>query len=283
MLPDGVAGFRQILDTGIVGSLALLTGALPAQYGLRTAGVLDIQTKTDAFNNSGSVSVYGGSHGTITPSFEYGGIVGKTQYFVSGRYLSTNLGIENPTPRLNAIHDHSRRKRFFAYTSDGARSDQRLVTLIGCSARHRYQIPNNPGRLATREALAVPDGNPTMSQLLRLRLRKRFRLSTLNENQNEFNHFNVVAYQKSSTAISTAQLSYFNRYSQSALHARPDRRSRLQRRRLGCLPQLVTQRHPGRYLLSAESRAHTLRVGFSVSGEQTLVNNTSTVQPLRSH
>jgi hypothetical protein len=79
MLPDGVGAFGQILDTGIVGSLALLTGALPAQYGLRTAGVLDIQTKTDAFNNSGSVSVYGGSHGTITPSFEWGGTVGQTQ------------------------------------------------------------------------------------------------------------------------------------------------------------------------------------------------------------
>ncbi len=86
MLPDGVGAFGQILDTGIVGSLALLTGALPAQYGLRTAGVLDIQTRTDAFNNSGSVSVYGGSHGTITPSLEYGGTVGQTQYFVSGRY-----------------------------------------------------------------------------------------------------------------------------------------------------------------------------------------------------
>ena len=52
MLPDGVGAFGQILDTGIVGSLSLLTGALPAQYGLRTSGVLDIQTKTDAFNNS---------------------------------------------------------------------------------------------------------------------------------------------------------------------------------------------------------------------------------------
>jgi hypothetical protein len=75
MLPDGVGAFGQILDTGIVGSMALLTGALPAQYGLRTAGVLDIQTKADVFNNSGSVSVYGGSHGAITTSVEYGGTV----------------------------------------------------------------------------------------------------------------------------------------------------------------------------------------------------------------
>jgi hypothetical protein len=85
-LPDGVAGgFGQFLDSGIVGNMALLTGALPAQYGLRTAGVLDIQTKTDAYNNSGTVSIHGGSHQTITPFAEYGGTVGQTQYYVSDR------------------------------------------------------------------------------------------------------------------------------------------------------------------------------------------------------
>ena len=60
-----VDSIRERLDS-FIGSVDLITGALPAQYGLRTAGVLDIQTKADAFNNSGSVSVYGGSHGTIT-------------------------------------------------------------------------------------------------------------------------------------------------------------------------------------------------------------------------
>ena len=115
MLPDGVGAFGQILDTGIVGSLALLTGALPAQYGLRTAGVLDIQTKADAFNNSGSVSVYGGSHGTITTSLEYGGTVGQTQYFVSGRYFGSNLGIENPTSSNEAIHDRTAQEKGFLY------------------------------------------------------------------------------------------------------------------------------------------------------------------------
>src|SRR5436305_11025617 len=104
MLPDGVGAFGQFLDTGIIGNLSLLTGALPAQYGLRTAGVLDIETKADAFNNSGSVSVYGGSHGTITTSVEYGGTVGQTQYFVSGRYFGSNLGTANPTPANQTIN-----------------------------------------------------------------------------------------------------------------------------------------------------------------------------------
>ena len=153
MLPDGVGAFGQILDTGIVGSLALLTGALPAQYGLRTAGVLDIQTKADAFNNSGSVSVYGGSHGTITPSFEYGGTVGQTQYFVSGRFLQNNLGIENPTPSNEAIHDRTSQEKGFLYLSTVLDPTSRLTFMSGVS-NSTYQIPNNPGTDAELQRLS---------------------------------------------------------------------------------------------------------------------------------
>ena len=76
MLPDGVTGFGSILDTGLIGTIALVTGALPAEFGLRTVGLIDITTRADVFNNSGSISLYGGGRGTITPSFEYGGTFG---------------------------------------------------------------------------------------------------------------------------------------------------------------------------------------------------------------
>ena len=78
LLPDGVTGFGSIFDTSFIGSISLVTGALPAEYGLRTTGLVDITTRTDLFNNSGSVGMYGGSHGTITPSIEYGGTFGST-------------------------------------------------------------------------------------------------------------------------------------------------------------------------------------------------------------
>ena len=85
VLPEGVSSLGPVIDTSFIGSISLLTGTLPAQYGLRTAGVLDITSR--AFSTpSGSVSVYGGSHDTITPSFDYGGSVGNTQYFFSGRH-----------------------------------------------------------------------------------------------------------------------------------------------------------------------------------------------------
>jgi outer membrane receptor protein involved in Fe transport len=261
MLPDGVGAFGQILDTGIVGSLALLTGALPAQYGLRTAGVLDIQTKTDAFNNSGSVSVYGGSHGTITPSFEWGGTVGQTQYFVSGRFLQNNLGIENPTPSNEAIHDRTSQEKGFAYVSTVLDPTSRL-TYIGGVSNSTFQIPNNPGQTPNFTAFGVSN----------------FDSASLNEHQNELNQFNVVAYQKSAEDIDY-QISYFSRYSQ--LHFMPDPVGDLVFN--GVSSDVYRQSFVNGIQEDTAWRigyAHTLRFGFSVSAERSLVTNISTVLPL---
>jgi len=78
MLPDGVTGFGSILETNLIGSISLVTGALPAAFGLRTVGLVDITTRTDIFNNSGSLSPYGGGRATIEPLLEYGGTFGST-------------------------------------------------------------------------------------------------------------------------------------------------------------------------------------------------------------
>jgi outer membrane receptor protein involved in Fe transport len=261
MLPDGVGGFGQILDTGIVGSLTLLTGALPAQYGLRTAGVLDIQTKADAFNNSGSVGVYGGSHGTITPSFEYGGTVGQTQYFASGRFLQNNLGIENPTSSREAIHDRTSQEKGFFYLSTVLDPNSRLTFMSGVS-NSSYQIPNNPGQTPNFTAFGLSNFDSTF----------------LNEHQNEFNQFNVVAYQKSIDDIDL-QVSYFNRYSQ--LHFMPDPIGDLVFN--GVASDVYRQSFVNGIQEDTAWRvgyAHTLRFGFSASAERSLVNNASTVLPL---
>ena len=261
MLPDGVGAFGQILDTGIVGNLALLTGALPAQYGLRTAGVLDIETKADAFNNSGSVSVYGGSHGTITPSFEYGGTVGQTEYFVSGRFLQNNLGIENPTSSNEAIHDRTSQEKGFLYLSTVLDPTRRLTFMSGVS-NSTFQIPNSAGQTPNFTAFEVSNFDSTF----------------LNEHQNELNQFNVVAYQKSAEDIDY-QISYFNRYSQ--LHFFPDPIGDLVFN--GVSSDVYRQSFVNGIQEDTAWRvgyAHTLRFGFSVSAERSLVNNISTVLPV---
>ena len=156
ILPDGVSGFSQVLDTAFVGNLSLITGALPAEYGLRTSGLIDIQTRSGAFDGGGSVGVYGGSRETVTPSFEYGGTSGQTEYFVTGRYFGSNEGIENPTASVVPIHDDTEQGAFFSYVSTLLNPNTRLSWISG-STINQYQIPNSPGQNPAIHALRRAD------------------------------------------------------------------------------------------------------------------------------
>jgi outer membrane receptor protein involved in Fe transport len=240
--------------------MALLTGALPAQYGLRTAGVLDIQTKADAFDNSGKISVYGGSHQNITPFAEYGGTAGQTQYYISGRYFYSNLGIENPTPANEAIHDRTQQEKGFLYLSTVLDPESRLTWISGVS-NSLFQIPNNPGQ---------PTKFMTATQ-------SSFDSAFLNERQQEINHFNVVAYQHSAEGIDY-QISYFNRYSQ--LHYRPDPIGDLLIN--GVSSSVYRQSYVNGIQEDTAWRvadSHTLRFGFTTSAERSLVTGINTTFP----
>ena len=48
ILPEGLSVFSQALSPRLAGQVELITGALPAEYGLRTAGIIDITTKSGA-------------------------------------------------------------------------------------------------------------------------------------------------------------------------------------------------------------------------------------------
>ncbi len=50
VLPEGITGFGQELDPRFVQSMQMITGSLPAEYGFRTAGIIDIQTKGGALH-----------------------------------------------------------------------------------------------------------------------------------------------------------------------------------------------------------------------------------------
>src|SRR5438552_592370 len=143
-LPEGINVFGQALETRLANSIALITGALPAQYGFRTAGIIDIQTKTGTIDPGGSVSMYGGSHGWAQPSFEWGGRVGQLDYFITGEFLHNTIGIENPTSSYHPIHDETNQYRGFAYLSGIIDPTARITGIFGTS-RSQFQIPNTPG------------------------------------------------------------------------------------------------------------------------------------------
>ena len=144
-LPEGLSVFGQALKSRFASSMSLITGALPAQYGFQTAGVVDIQTKTGTTNPGLGLSMYGGSWGWLQPSFEYGGRAGPVDWYVTGDFLHNNRGIENPTSSFNAIHDTTNQFHGLAYVSGIIDPDTRISLILG-GFNGGFQIPNNPGQ-----------------------------------------------------------------------------------------------------------------------------------------
>src|SRR2546422_11262126 len=202
LLPESIPGFGQELETRFADNISLITGALPAQFGFRTTGVIDIHTKNGAVFQQGEASVYGGSFDTIMPSIEYGGVAGKLNYYVTANYLHDGIGIENPTRSSDPIHDDTDQYKLFGYSSYIFDATSRLVLLI--SGNHSdFQIPNNPGQTP---AFTV-NGRST------------FDSAKLDENQSEDSAYEILTYQKKVDDFNF-QASVFNRY--SSILFRPD-------------------------------------------------------------
>jgi outer membrane receptor protein involved in Fe transport len=258
-LPDGVSALGPVLETNFIGNLDLLDGALPAQYGLRTAGVVDLTTK-NGFTDGGLLSVNGGSQATFSPSVQYGGHSGQTDYFGSFRYLQSDEGLESATPGPNAVHDQTTQEKFFGYGSTLLNDTSRLTYMAGGFAG-RFQIPNVIG-----EAPLGDYGPSTLSS------------ANINENERDNFFFGLVALQTHTDTIDT-QFSVFSRY--ATANFVPDLAYDLA---FNDVAAHVTRESllDGAQFDSALrlNDAHTLRAGLIVAAEQTRVGDLATVLPL---
>lgn len=215
IIPEGISVFGQTLDPRFVGSLKLITGALPAEYGLRTAGIIDVQTKSGVFQTGGDVSIYGGSHSELNPSVDYGGSSGSFNYFVTGDYLTNTLGIESPDGTSDPLHDRTKQWHGFAFAQDII-DEQSSVTAILGTSNGIFQLPNQrdlqPTGLDGITGLG-PDGILTANgQFL-------FSSANLNEVQREITHYGIVSYLRTLGSFDV-QVSAFGRF--SSLFFTPD-------------------------------------------------------------
>ena len=202
LLPEGITGFGQELETRFADNISLITGALPAQFGFRTTGVIDIHTKSGAVFTGGEASLHVGSFDTVAPSVEYGGVTGNLTYYVLGSYLHSGIGIENPTRSSNPIHDDTDQYKGFGYFSYFIDDTSRLTLLLSGNDSN-FEIPNNPGQIP-----AFVVNGKTM-----------FDSSKLDENQAENSGYAILAYQKKAGDFNM-QASLFTRY--SGVLFRPD-------------------------------------------------------------
>jgi outer membrane receptor protein involved in Fe transport len=203
ILPEGIAGFGQELDTRIVDSIQVITGSLPAQYGINTAGIIDIHTKSSAFNNGDEFGFYGGSDNTYRPNFETAGTEGKFSYYFTGDFLADGIGIENTDGKDYPIHDQTEQYHGFGYLQYLIDNTSRL-SLILSAYDADFEIPNNPGQAPVFGLAGVPiiPGSVTAAAPFGVSAASS---AHLDENQNEQNDFAVLAYQKSAGALDFQQ------------------------------------------------------------------------------
>jgi len=202
LLPESIPGFGQELETRFADNISLMTGALPAQFGFRTTGVIDIHTKNGAAFTGDEVSIFVGSFDTLGESVEHGGVIGRFSYYVTENYLHNGIGIENPTHSSDPIHDDTDQYKFFGYFSDIIDNTSRITLLV--SGNHSdFQIPNSPG----------------LTPVFALDGRSTFNSAKLDENQSEDNAYEILTYQKKAGDLNF-QASIFNRY--SLILFRPD-------------------------------------------------------------
>ena len=106
LLPESISGFGQTLDARTIKSIRLMDGALPAQFGERTAAVVDITTRSGAeLGNGGSAGLTAGSFGKINPNASWWGNQGRWSWFLTGNYDQNEVGLENPTRSRKPLHD----------------------------------------------------------------------------------------------------------------------------------------------------------------------------------
>jgi outer membrane cobalamin receptor len=204
ILPEGISVFSQTLSPRLISSLSLITGALPAEYGLRTAGIIDLTTNSGVTQPGGEASLYGGTYSTFQPSAEFGGRSGSFSYYMEGDYKQNNLGIESPDGSNDPLHDHTTQAHAFGYFENILDEHNRLSLIVGLSD-DEFEIPNQRGLQPTL-------GYDVLGQT-------EFLSNDLNENQHELAEYAIVSWQHSQGALNW-QTALSVRY--TSLHFAPD-------------------------------------------------------------
>ncbi|CAJ0740457.1 hypothetical protein R16034_02143 [Ralstonia edaphis] len=266
IVPEPISGFGQMLDTRFANQINVLTGALPAQYGYRTAGIVDITTKGASADEDGEPKAFGGEIGTVLGSnathevnAQIQGTKDRFSYYLSGVFLENNLGIENPTGNRNATHDHTMQNKSFGMLSYLLDNDSRVSFMFGTS-NGRFQIPTRPG-LTPQFTLdgAVPPAS-----------------EALNANQREKTDFQILTYQQKVSPKLDYQVSVFRRASR--IDYMPDPIGDLV---YNGVAADITRRNEA-YGLQGDASykltdKHTLRAGVFVQRERYVANNTASV------
>jgi outer membrane receptor protein involved in Fe transport len=137
--------FTQLLNAYFVKSVSLMDGVLPAQYGYRTSGVIDIHTKDGCEGAHNDFTAAGGQRDTVQGSFQVGGCNGDFSYYATGLFLQSNLGFSSAVPAPDPIHDAVTEGQEFAYLTYALSPTTKLSLISGMTLSFN-QFPNQPNQ-----------------------------------------------------------------------------------------------------------------------------------------
>lgn len=215
-IPDTVSStFSDVITPRAWERADIILGGMEAQYGNKTAAVMDITTKSGTKPGFGSAQLFGGSNQTINPSFEYGGTVGdKFRYYILDSYTTTNRGIEPPTLGHSIFHGRSERNQTF-FRGDYQFDNKNNFSLVFMNAIAKYQIPTSPGQEVDPSGVVLPllqasqpGFNPVASQ-------------AIDENQKENNQYAHVVWRHDVNASNFFSLSTYFRHTRATFKTDP--------------------------------------------------------------
>ena len=199
-IPETVSGaFADIVPPRAWERADIILGGMEAQYGNKTALVLDITSKSGTKPGFGSLQVFGGSNETVNPSFEYGGTIGeKVRFYVLNSYVTTNRGIEPPT--LGKTNNHNQSEKNNTYLRGDYQHDNRNnLSWIFLNSTAKYQIPTIPNLAANPDVLALlPGFSPNASQ-------------SVNQFQKEDNQYSHLVWRHDVNASSYVSTGFYFR------------------------------------------------------------------------
>ena len=205
-IPDGVSStFTDVISPRMWERADIILGGMEAQYGNKTAVLVDITSKSGTRPPFGSVQMFGGSNQTVNPSFEYGGTVGeKFRLYALNSYTTTNRGIEPPTLGHSVFHDQNERNQTYL-RGDYQHDNRNSLSWVFLNAVAKYQIPTIPGLAVNQDVLPLlqaqtPTFSPVASQ-------------AVNQNQTENSQYTHLVWRHDVNASNFFQLAGYLRNS----------------------------------------------------------------------
>jgi TonB dependent receptor/Carboxypeptidase regulatory-like domain/TonB-dependent Receptor Plug Domain len=209
-IPDTVSStFSDVISPRAWERADIILGGMEAQYGNKTAAVLDITTKSGTKPGFGSAQMFGGSNNTINPSIEYGGTIGeKFRFYALNSHTATNRGIEPPTLGHSIFHGQSERNQTFM-RGDYQYDNSNNFSWVFLNSVAKYQIPTSPGRTPNAAVTGLlPGFSPVPSEMV-------------DENQKEHNQYGHMVWRHDVSSASFFSLSAYARQTRATFRTDP--------------------------------------------------------------